>query len=158
MDPVPPIVIRRAAHRDASEITRLSMQLGYPVEVHEVRDRLASLLTRSDHLLLVAESGVGLSGWLHAYVHEAVETPCRVQIDGLVVDALCRRQGVGARLIDAAATWAAERGIAGLGVTSNVERHESHPFYEKLGFQAVKTQIAYRKGIAGMDEAERASS
>ena len=33
-------------------------------------------------------------------------------------------------------------------VRSNVVRHESHPFYERVGYERTKTQHAYRKRLA----------
>jgi hypothetical protein len=44
--------------------------------------------------------------------------------------------------------WAREREIDEGGVRSNVVRTDSHPFYERLGYTRVKTQHAYRKGLA----------
>ena len=38
-------------------------------------------------------------------------------------------------------------------VRSNVTRPESHPFYERLGYERIKTQHSYRKTLAPRGQA-----
>ena len=69
------------------------------------------------------------------------------ELTGLVVASAARRLGVGSALVAAAEEWARANGFSSLRVRSNVTRAESHPFYEKLGFERAKTQHAYRKAL-----------
>jgi len=39
------------------------------------------------------------------------------------------------------------RGLESVAVRSNIVRTESHPFYERVGYQRVKTQHAYFKRL-----------
>jgi GNAT superfamily N-acetyltransferase len=64
-----------------------------------------------------------------------------------VVDARFRSQGLGRRLLAYAEDWARERGCTEIGLRSNVIRDRAHVFYEKLGYQHIKTQKAFRKHI-----------
>jgi GNAT superfamily N-acetyltransferase len=139
--------LRSATAGDAEGIAQLAAQLGYPSDARAIRERLELILPASDHLLIVAESSSGIAGWLHAFVIDSVESPRRVQIDGLVIDEAFRRQKVGRRLVEYAEAWALSLSIPIVGVNSNVLRTESHPFYRGLGFTVAKTQIAYRKPL-----------
>lgn len=139
--------LRPAEETDAEAIARLAGQLGYPSDARSIRHRLAQILPAPDHLLVVAESAAGVGGWLHAFVVDSVEVPRRVQIDGLIIDESFRRRNVGRRLVEYAEAWALSRDVHIVGVSSNVVRTESHPFYRELGFTAAKTQIAYRKQL-----------
>ena len=68
-----------------------------------------------------------------------------MEIIGLVVDAATRRVGIGRTLVTLIERWALERGYSILLVRSNVVRQESHPFYDQLGYERVKTQHSYKK-------------
>jgi GNAT superfamily N-acetyltransferase/uncharacterized damage-inducible protein DinB len=140
--------IRRAEPADAPRLAALSGELGYPVAGDALAGRLARMLTRPEHVVLVAEVNGGVAGWLHATETELLESGCRCEIAGLVVDATCRRQGVGGRLVAAVERWAADRGLELVAVRSNVARQESHPFYERHGYTRAKTQHAYRKRLS----------
>ncbi|MFN2623402.1 MAG: N-acetyltransferase family protein [Chthoniobacterales bacterium] len=139
--------IRKATVDDATAIARLSGELGYPVEAHVMRERLARLLGRDEHVVFVAETAE-VAGWIHAAEHELLEVGRHCEICGLVVGAGQRGKGIGRRLIEAVEEWAPSHGLKQISVRSNVIRPESHPFYESVGFERYKTQHAYRKRLA----------
>jgi GNAT superfamily N-acetyltransferase len=139
--------IRPARPTDAAQIAALSDTLGYPVG-EELAGRLERLLARTDQLVLVAEGGAGtVVGWLHGAEQELLESGRRCEILGLVVDEAHRSRGVGRRLVEQVEAWAAARGLERMAVRSNVARVDSHPFYERLGYERTKTQHAYRKRL-----------
>jgi GNAT superfamily N-acetyltransferase len=140
------ITIRKAQVTDAARLAKLSEVLGYPVEPELMKRRLERLLSRPDHVVLVAESQIdGVVGWTHAAEQDILEIGRSCEILGLVVAADQRGHGVGRRLVEWVERWAFERGLKQLSVRSNVARAESHPFYERLGYTRVKTQHAYWK-------------
>lgn len=143
----PVISLRSATVADADSIARLAAQLGYPDDSGTIAARLDRILAAPDHLTVVAECRGEIAGWLHALVIEPIETPRRVQILGLVTDDAFRRQGIGRSLVERAERWALDLGVDLIGVSSNVSREESHPFYRELGYKVVKTQAAYRKSL-----------
>src|SRR4051812_17255308 len=99
MSPFAPI-IRQAVESDAAELARLTTQLGYPVSEESMQARLAPIIARPDHRLLVAETpGRGLAGWIHAFRSHLMESDSRVEIGGLVVDERWRRSGIGRKLV-----------------------------------------------------------
>jgi GNAT superfamily N-acetyltransferase len=141
-------IIRKASVSDALRMAELSETLGYPVESEVIEQRLERLLSRPEHLILVAELPLhGVAGWIHATEQEILEVGRAGEIVGLVVAADQRGNGIGRLLVEQIEQWALARGLKQISVRSNVLRMESHPFYERLGYARVKTQHVYRKDI-----------
>jgi len=141
-----PLAIRKARVTDAARLAQLSAVLGYPVEVDVITRRLARLLARPEHLILVAkETQEPIAGWVHAAEHDILEVGRFCEILGLVVAADQRGKGIGRRLVAEAERWAVERGLHRMSVRSNIVRTESHLFYKRVGYVREKTQHAYRK-------------
>jgi ribosomal protein S18 acetylase RimI-like enzyme len=69
------------------------------------------------------------------------------EIWGLVVDSRHRGNRIGQRLMDAAEAWARERGVTTMRLYTNVLRTDTHRFYERLGFERVKTSYTYTKTL-----------
>ncbi|MCC7462686.1 MAG: GNAT family N-acetyltransferase [Gammaproteobacteria bacterium] len=140
--------IRLAIPADAPAVARLSAQLGYPSSEDLTRVRLQGLLSSSNHRVIVADVAGAAVGWATAEIRRSLESDPRVELTGLVVAATSRRGGVGRRLVEDIERWAVERGCRELFLRSNVVRQEAHPFYERLGYEHVKTQRAYRKVLS----------
>lgn len=149
MAPTSSYSVRGAALADAAEIARLASQLGYPANASEILGRLELLLHRPSHFISVAadEASPRLLGWIAAEARNFLILTERVEIMGLVVDSEARRQGVGEALVGEAEHWARNRRVTGIVVRSNIVRPESHPFYERLGYQREKSQHVYLKHL-----------
>jgi GNAT superfamily N-acetyltransferase len=137
--------IRLPTVEDASHLARLSTDLGYPASESTIISRLKPLLGSPAHRVVVAEIGQRVVGWAGAEVRMTLESDLKVEITGLVVDASARKSGIGRRLVAEIEGWARECGHKVVVVRSNVVRLESHPFYEKLGYERAKTQYAYTR-------------
>jgi GNAT superfamily N-acetyltransferase len=143
------VTIRRARASDAARLAALSGELGYPVSVEDLADRLARLSARDADVIFVAATAAGeVIGWLHGAEQELLESGRRCEILGLVVGEGARGRGVGRSLVEAVEAWARSRRLGRMTVRSNVARSDSHPFYERLGYARSKTQHAYRKTLA----------
>jgi len=106
------------------------------------------MLQSSNDCLLVAEESSGkLTGWIHGFLSQLLESDYRVEIGGLIVDPRCRRKGIGQHLVNAMEGWAIERGVAEMSVRCREERAEAHRFYESLLFKQTKTQRVFRKRL-----------
>lgn len=138
---------RAATIDDATEIARLSGQLGYPVDAPVMMERLRCLLPRQDHFIRVVADGPGLLGWIVAERRLSLEAGDSFEITGLVVDRDAHRGGIGSALVAAVADWVRQQGGARLVVRSNVVRAQSHPFYERQGFIRIKSQHVYRRDL-----------
>jgi GNAT superfamily N-acetyltransferase len=139
-------VVRHAREQDSAEIARLATQLGYPATEDELRRRLQRLLASTENIVFVAESSEAmLTGWIHAFLSQLLESDYRVEIGGLVVDKSVHRQGIGRELMRHVEAWAVERGVAQIVVRCRTARIEAHRFYESLGYRTAKTQSVFRK-------------
>ena len=145
--------IRRAQLGDAPEMARLAAQLGYPMTVAEMAERLAVLLPNARHCIAVAASGERLLARVHIEHRSSIEAGDRAEIMGLVVDSSARRRGLGRELVEYAEAWGSSRGLAFLTVRSNAARELSHPFYAALGYTRDKTQHVYSKALKITPEA-----
>lgn len=136
--------IREAIASDAAALAALSTQLGYPAQPGEAAERLSALGAGA---VLVAEDAGAVLGWIHVCGIRFFQSPPFAEIGGLVVDEAARGRGVGKLLVEAAVRWAAEQGYGKLRVRSNVVREDAHRFYEREGFQRVKTQAVFDRRL-----------
>ena len=140
--------IRPARPGDAPAMAPLTTQLGYPVEATEQVERLAPILASDDDALLVAVDDADTPiGWIHVQARRSLASPPHAQIAGMVVDQAHRSDGVGAALVAAAESWARERGLPSVQVYSRVERERAHRFYERHGYEMVKTSRVLQRRI-----------
>lgn len=142
------MVVRSMTARDAGAVAALSGQLGYPSTPEQVTMRFRNLARDPDSAILVAEDGNGKRlGWVHASGRRFLESDPYAEIGGIVVDAGSRRRGVGGALLLEAEKWARERGYTTLRIRSNMKRTEARPFYERMGYQVIKSQYVFEKTV-----------
>lgn len=142
--------IRHAGVRDAERMVELSGQLGYPATREQILRRLRHLQGKPEHAVYVAEAGGSnrkVVGWVHVFLSHALEAGTQAEVGGLVVDAACRRRGIGQRLMQQAEAWVRKKGVREIRLRSNVVRERAHAFYEGLGYQVVKSQKVFRKSL-----------
>jgi GNAT superfamily N-acetyltransferase len=140
--------VRAARLEDASAIAEMSGELGYPATPELVERRLALLLADRSQCVLVAEhADRGIIGWAHAAEQVVLESGTRCELLGLVVTAAERGAGAGRALVSAVEAWAAARGIPVVSLRCNIIRSTAHAFYAELGYEAAKTQLAFRKRL-----------
>ncbi|WP_040951451.1 GNAT family N-acetyltransferase [Gorillibacterium massiliense] len=137
------MMLRNVQTEDAAEIARLSTQLGYPADESEVCRRISWLMEDGENAVFVMEVDGKLAGWVHVQGRLALESAPFAEIGGLVVDDICRRMGVGRKLIDSCVEWTKAKGYRTLRVRSNGLRTEAHRFYESCGFTNTKWQQVF---------------
>jgi len=143
MTPIRPM---RAA--DAERVADLATQLGYPVAADELARRFADLGARADHEVLVATDDADRPiGWIHISRVATLAASDLASIDGLVVDDGLRSGGIGAALVDAAESWARERGARTVTVRSRSTRQRAHRFYERIGYVEIKLSHVFSKSL-----------
>jgi GNAT superfamily N-acetyltransferase len=140
--------IRPMTAADAPQVADLTTQLGYPTSTEQATERLAALDERpAEHAALVAEEGGRAVGWVHVELVTSLATGFQANIGGLVVDGSRRSDGIGADLLAAAEAWARERGARTMLVRSRVTRERAHRFYEREGYDLVKTSNVFEKPL-----------
>ena len=144
------VKIRKAKISDAKTLAALSEELGYPTQSTGMKKRIKRLRSRSDHVILVAETNRVL-GWVHACAVESVESDPYAEVRGMVVAETQRGSGIGTLLLSAAEQWARRRGFARVRVRTNVKRRLAIEFYRKRGYLLSKTQNVYDKKMEADD-------
>lgn len=140
---MPELTIRRATTSDAADVAHLFTTLGYPIQPGDVPSRMARLDAVTDTLLLALEDTgrpLGLIA-LHVFPIVHVAQPLAL-ITGLVVSPDARGRGVGRALVEAARSWAMERGCDRLMVTSAEHRADAHAFYPAVGMPCTGRRFA----------------
>lgn len=132
---------------DIERVADLMTQLGYPSTPGDIARRFTRIDGRDDQALLVADNGSAVVGWMHVGAHPYLESDESAEILGLVVAEGQRSRGIGAALVDAAEKWAAQHGCQALRVRSRISRDRAHAFYERGGFQRIKTQHCFQKHL-----------
>jgi GNAT superfamily N-acetyltransferase len=134
---------------DAESVCSLSEQLGYSMPVSTTQNRILTVLDQPGHCAFVGEQDGVVVGWIHLYISHIIEsTNSHVEIGGLVVDEACRGQGIGKALVQAGENWTLKCGLLDIRLRSAVKRIDAHAFYEKLGYQLVKTQMRFQKKLS----------
>jgi GNAT superfamily N-acetyltransferase len=140
--------IRHPRDSDAPALAELSAQLGYPVDVDQLRLRLA-IVGGSDHasVLVATDAADQPIAWLHVELKRTLVAPLTAQIMALVVDEKRRGSGVGKQLLSAAEDWALARGCHQVVVGTRVTRERAHRFYAREGYTLVKTSHFFEKAL-----------
>ena len=96
------------------------------------RQAIAEAIESAESTLLVAEHRGDLLGFCSAYIElNSVRYGIRCWVEDLAVSPEHRSQGVGKGLLDAAKSWARERGATHLELDSGEKRDDAHRFYER---------------------------
>lgn len=142
------LAIRRPRESDAAAIADQSAQLGYPVAVDELRQRLVAVGANDQAAVLVATDAADqVIGWVQVELRRTLVAPPTAQIMALVVDEAARNAGVGRELLAAAEAWSLERGCHRVLVGTRVTRERAHRFYAREGYVLQKTSYFFEKAI-----------
>lgn len=129
------MIVRDVRKSDLASVHRLIGQLGYPTDPLEFQARFERVAATLDHRIFVAEEDGRVVGVLHAFVRPALEKPCEVVVQALVVEADRRSAGVGEALMREAEAWAAGHGLSSTALYTRIDRDRSRAFYERLGYR-----------------------
>ncbi|MEW9899118.1 GNAT family N-acetyltransferase [Chitinivorax sp. PXF-14] len=138
------ITIRPAGLSDADELVTLCGQLGYTIEKSALCHNLAMIGENPHAAVFVAQVENGaVVGFIGVERRVMLESPPRIEITGLVVDAALRRQRIASRLLDTACGWGRRQGVARVVLRSSSQRAEAHQFYLDYGFEITKQQLVF---------------
>jgi GNAT superfamily N-acetyltransferase len=137
------LVVRSAVAEDLAELLALLSQLHEHEAPQAVTDELsatfAEILAERSRVLLVACRDGAIMGTLDLLVVANLTRGGRpwAGIENVVVDAACRRQGIGQALLDVAADVAGEAGCTKLQLVSHDRRGAAaDELYRRSGFSA----------------------
>lgn len=139
--------LRKMTLSDTEEVARLTAQLGYDVDRDTVNNRLSTLICLTDHQVYVAEEEEGrLAGWVHIYGKHLIELEY-AEIGGLVVDQNYRKRNLGTQLMEKCEQWARANRYKEIRLRSGSQRGVAHRFYQKIGYQNIRSQALFIKSI-----------
>lgn len=141
------VLVREARAGDAQRIAELSGQLGYPATPEEVTRRFADIPRDGRHVIYVAQIEGRVAGWTHVSIGTLLEADRQAEVNALVVDEAHRGRKIGERLMEYAEAWARGKKCVAVRLRSNVIRERAHRFYERLGYEVIKTQKAFHKKL-----------
>jgi GNAT superfamily N-acetyltransferase len=140
--------VRSATAADSLQISALCDQLGYPASSEQVAQRIKAIQHQDDHTLLIAQGpDSNLLGWVHIFLRPLVVAELEAELGGLIVDDRYRGQGIGKLLMRHAELWSSEKGCQALRLRSNIIRKNAHAFYERIGYEKIKTSWVFRKAL-----------
>ena len=143
------VTIRPAVPADAPILSELLAQLGYPAPVSDVPKRLQAIADFPEAAAFVAANRYGeVVGLVTAHVFPSIHDNDPVAwLTTLVVLEDARGAGIGSALVHRVETWAVANGAKRLSVTSGIQRHSTHEFYEKRDYE--RTGLRFSKKLSG---------
>lgn len=137
--------IRIARQEDAPKISSLLFQLGHPMTAGKLVDKIQSLISHPDHLLVVYDdNGVAAVMSVHFIPQLAKEGELAV-VSYLVVDESARNNGVGKALEEYCLAVSTARNCDRIEIHCNIRRTDAHRFYERQGY--LEERKHFRKKI-----------
>jgi predicted N-acetyltransferase YhbS len=143
------VTIRPAVPADAPILSELLAQLGYPASVSDVPQRLQAIGNFPTAAAFVAINRYGeVVGLVTAHIIPSIHDNDPVAwLTTLVVLEDARGAGIGSALVRHVEGWAIEKGAKRLSVTSGIQRHSTHEFYEKRDYE--RTGLRFSKKLSG---------
>lgn len=145
--------IRPVTRSDRDEWLRMRSILypdSAPEEIDEWLDSEQGTLLVGVAVFVVDRGDGRLAGFveigLRNYAEGCVTTPVAF-IEGWYVDPDVRRRGLGARLVEAAESWARARGLEEIASDTTLDNAVSVRAHLALGFEEVERQICFRKTL-----------
>ena len=138
--------VREALQSDAQRIASLALQFGYEVPVLHVQRRLRDMDSKTAVFVAVVPRA-GVVGWIGVTESTSITSSNRAEVEGLVVEDEYRSNGIGRLLLDAAESWARQRGCTSLRLLSNIIRERAHQFYQRAGYDILKTEYVFQKQL-----------
>ncbi|MBB5439465.1 GNAT superfamily N-acetyltransferase [Pedobacter sp. AK017] len=130
------MAIRKAKVEDAVMIKNLLEQLDYPTAGTFVADKLAKMLSHTDHELLVYELNNKVVAFISIhFIPQIALAGDFAMISYFAVDATVRSKGIGKTMEAYAEVLARSRNCDRMQLHSSARRVAAHKFYERQGYQ-----------------------
>ena len=129
----PTASIRPAVSQDRENIWPLAREFATTFQLREeaFAASFGAIIHHDDALLIVAERGDRIVGYLLAHCHLTFLANGPVGwVEEVMVDESWRRKGVGEALMSAAETWSTAKGAAYIALASR----RAQTFYEAIGY------------------------
>jgi GNAT superfamily N-acetyltransferase len=141
--------IEKMKSTDLPTILLLAEQLGYPNTLADLKSRFEEIKENYEYALFVAKTEPNqIVGYIQINKDpHTLLSSSRAEIAALIVDKDIRGKGVGAELLKYAETWAQENHLNLVTVCSNIKRTDAHRFYQRNGYEIVKSWHLFIKSL-----------
>lgn len=134
--------------KDLYDVHQLTIQLGYPSTLKNIKQRWERIHQDSHYQTLVIEQDshvIGYADFIQEYTWEFDGGYLRIQ--AFVIDQAHRGKGIGKQLMAVIEQIAKEQGFKMIQLNSGnrEERYPAHAFYQGLGFDSYS--IGFRKNL-----------
>ncbi|MEG4212738.1 GNAT family N-acetyltransferase [Microcoleus sp. S13_B4] len=142
--------VRLAHMDDLDEVTRLfdryRIFYGQVSELDAARQFIQMRFQQGDSTILIALDGLLGVGFTQLYPSFSSVSMKRVWIlNDLFVEETARRQGVAAQLMQAAESFARQRGAVRIALSTQITNHSGQSLYESRGY--VKDEVFYHYSL-----------
>lgn len=141
--------IGRVTEADLPGLAALYQQLlPNDASVEKMREALGTIERNPNQVVLCAKVDGRIVGSLLAVACQMLFGQCRsfLVIEDMVVDAACRRQGVGTALMQEVERFARERNCSYLMLITDTDREGAQRFYQSLGYEA-DHYVGFKKAL-----------
>ena len=129
-------MVRRAEAEDADAIAVCLAALGYATPAALVAEKLSTLGSSSDTVLVAEDPTTGIVGVVSVHLVPLFHAPGSLaRLTALAVAPGHQRKGAGRALVAAAEAFAWPRDCRRVEVTSGDHREDAHTFYRALGYE-----------------------
>ena len=139
------INVRKIEITDYPEIHTLNGELGHECSIEKVKDRIEYITENTKDVILVAQQGNEVIGYIHGSPYELLYSDSLINILAFVVKEKYRSIGIGSRLLSYLEDWSKENGYCGIRLVSRFERIDAHRFYLNHGYINRKSQKNFIK-------------
>lgn len=149
------MIIRLATLEDLPGLVPLMEQLGYPCTIDTFKNYYDQFIQYPGHKIAIAYEEDKIFGWIAwSQSKPLVSNQTRFRIEGIIVDAAARRQGVGKRLIAFLEEIAQASAPVIVELCTGLRRAKdgTHEFYKNLGYknEGVMAKLYLRKEIGAL--------
>ena len=130
---------------DYKEVNLLNQELGHSYPIEKVRVRIEHIIENTNDIILVAEKGDEVIGYIHGSPYELLYSDSLLNVLGFVVKEKFRNIGIGNMLLANLEAWAKENNYCGIRLVSGIERLNAHRFYLNHGYTNRKDQKNFIK-------------
>lgn len=127
--------IRIARTEDSQHISALMHQLGYQISTTKVAEMISDHQQHNDEIYVGIQNNEICAVIVLIYFTYFPDAQKLCRITALVVDEKLRGKGLGTALLNRARDSAIQQGCSSLELTTNMRRHNTHAYYEHLGFE-----------------------
>jgi GNAT superfamily N-acetyltransferase len=143
----PEFTIRKMLGSDAADAASLSAELGYPVSITVMEERLRLFSNMGNHAVFAACIEDRVVGWIDVGIVYHLQSEPYGEIGGLIVSSGYQGCGIGRALVEKAEKWIASQRIVRVLVRSQIGREGAHAFYLRQNFCRTKTSAVFTKSL-----------